>query len=177
VLESSGISVKPTANQLNEFAKKIKSLNHQLILRNLFERMNKSILETDNKMLAKLLYVIQAIIQDSSNTNYINFLKQQAKLFENIFNKNINKIVNTISAEIYKTLTNTNLMKEEEFLGDNNNINNNLDNINNNEKKELIVYDYGIIESKTRNRFNKLEGNIDNKKEKDNSIKCGCMIV
>ena len=112
MLESSGISVKPTANQLNEFAKKIKSLNHQLILRNLFERMNKSILETDNKMLAKLLYVIQAIIQDSSNTNYINFLKQQAKLFENIFNKNINKIINSISAEIYKSLTNTNLMKE-----------------------------------------------------------------
>ena len=58
----------------------------------------------------------------------------------------------------------------------NNNINNNLDNCNNNEKKDLIVYDYGIIESKTRNRYKKLEGNIDNKNVKDN-IKCGCMIV
>ena len=34
--------------------------------------MNKSVIENDNKMLAKLLYVIQSIIQDSSNTNYIN---------------------------------------------------------------------------------------------------------
>ena len=72
--------------------------------------MNKSIIENDNKILAKLLYVIQTIIQDSSNTNYINFLKQQARLFENIFNKNINKIINVISAEIYKSLTNTNLI-------------------------------------------------------------------
>ena len=124
VLESSGISVKPTAKQLNEFAKKIKSLNHQLILKNLFERMNKSVIENDFKMLAKLLYVIQSIIQDSSNTNYINFLKQQSRLFENIFNKNINKIINTISSEIYKCLTNTNLMKEEDFLNENNMRNN-----------------------------------------------------
>ena len=135
MLESSGISIKPTAKQLNEFSKKIKSLNHQLILRNLFERMNKTIIENDNKMLAKLLYVIQAIIQDSSNKNYINFLKQQAKLFENIFNKNINKIINTISSEIYKSLTNTNLMKEEDFLNENNNMNNNMDNNNNSNSK------------------------------------------
>jgi hypothetical protein len=108
-------------------------LNHQLILKNLFERMNKSIIENDNKTLAKLLYVIQSIIQDNSNTNYINFLKQQSKLFENIFNKNISKIVNTISAEIYKSLTNTNLLKEEDFLNDNNNnTNNNIDNNYNN---------------------------------------------
>ena len=60
--------------------------------------MNKSVIENDNKMLAKLLYVMQSIIQDSSNTNYIKFLTQQAKLFENIFNKNINKIINIISA-------------------------------------------------------------------------------
>ena len=85
VLESSGISLKPTAKQLNDFSKRIKSLNHQLILKNLFERMNKSIIENDNKILAKLLYVIQSIIQDDSNVNYINFLKQQPKLFENIF--------------------------------------------------------------------------------------------
>ena len=76
--------------------------------------MNKSIVENDSKILAKLLYVIQSIIQDNSNTNYITFLKQQYKLFENIFNKNISKIINTISADIYKTLTNTNLMKEDE---------------------------------------------------------------
>ena len=87
--------------------------------------MNKSIIENDNKTLAKLLYVIQSIIQDNTNTNYINFLKQQSRLFENIFNKNISKVVNTISAEIYKTLTNTNLMKEEDFLNDNNNTDNN----------------------------------------------------
>ena len=60
--------------------------------------MNKSVIENDNKMLAKLLYVMQSIIQDSSNTNYIKFLTQQAKLFENIFNKNINKKINTISS-------------------------------------------------------------------------------
>jgi Ca2+-binding EF-hand superfamily protein len=109
VLESSGISLKPTSKQLNEFSKKIKSLNHQFILRNLFERMNKSIIENDNKTLAKLLYVIQTIIQDNSNVNYINFLKQQSKLFENLFNKNINKVINVVSAEIYKALTNTNV--------------------------------------------------------------------
>jgi hypothetical protein len=130
VLESSGISLKPTSKQLNEFSKKIKSLNHQFILRNLFERMNKSIIENDNKTLAKLLYVIQTIIQDSSNVNYINFLKQQSKLFENLFNKNINKVINVVSAEIYKALTNTNLMKEEDFLNENN-FNNNYNNNNN----------------------------------------------
>ena len=105
-------------------------MNHQLILKFLFERMNKSVIENDNKTLGKLLYVIQAIIQDSSNTKYIDFLKQQAKLFENIFNKNINKMINVTSAEIYKSLTNTNLMKAEEFLNENNNTNNN--NVENN---------------------------------------------
>ncbi len=91
--------------------------------------MNKSVIENDNKMLAKLLYVIQSIIQDSSNTNYINFLKQQSKLFENIFNKNINKLINNISSEIYKSLTNTNLMNEKDFFNENNNnMRNNMDN-------------------------------------------------
>ena len=51
-------------------------MNHQLILKYLFERMNKSVVENDNKTLGKLLYVIQAIIQDSSNTKYISFLKK-----------------------------------------------------------------------------------------------------
>ena len=92
--------------------------------------MNQSILENDNKILGKLLCVIQAIIQDSTNTKYIDFLKQQAKLFENIFNKNINKMINMTSAEIYKSLTNTNLIKAEEFLKETNNINNNLENNN-----------------------------------------------
>ena len=128
VLESSGISLKPTAKQLNEFTKKIKNLNHQLILKFLFERMNKSVIEKDNKILGKLLCAIQTIIQDSSNTKYIEFLKQQAKLFENIFNKNINKIINTTSAEIYKSLTNTNLIKADDFLSENNNSNNNMEN-------------------------------------------------
>ncbi len=132
VLESSGISLKPTKKQLSEFSKKIKSLNHELILRNIFERMNKSVIENDFKTLGKLLYVIQEIIQDSNNVKYINFLKQQAKLFENIFNRNINKMINITSAEIYKSLTNTNLMKADEFLNENNNnlnmnMNNNVD--------------------------------------------------
>ena len=112
-------------------------MNHQLILKYLFERMNKSGVENDNKTLGKLLYVIQAIIQDSSNTKYISFLKQQAKLFENIFNKNINKMINTTSAEIYKSLTNTNLIKAAEFLNENNNSNsmgNNMENSNQNSK-------------------------------------------
>ena len=104
-------------------------MNHQLILKFLFERMNQSVLENDNKTLGKLLYVIQAIIQDNTNTKYIDFLKQQARLFENIFNKNINKMVNNTSAEIYKSLTNTNLIKAEEFLRENNN------NVNNNSEK------------------------------------------
>ena len=86
--------------------------------------------------------------------------------------KDNNNIINNININI--NINNEDTSKKYNM---NNNINNNLDNINNNEKKDLIVYDYGIIESKTRNRFNKLEGNIDNKKEKDNSIKCGCMIV
>lgn len=130
-MESSGISLKPTTKQINDFTKKIKNLNHQLILKYLFERMNKSVIENDNKTLGKLLYVIQAIIQDSSNTKYIDFLKQQAKLFENIFNKNINKMINVTSAEIYKSLTNTNLIKAEEFLNENNNSNNNVENNSN----------------------------------------------
>ena len=132
-MESSGISLKPTTKQLNEFTKKIKNLNHQLILKYLFERMNKSVLENDNKILGKLLCAIQAIIQDSSNTKYIDFLKQQAKLFENIFNKNINKLINLTSAEIYKSLTNTNLIKADDFLNENNKSNNNMEsNYNNN---------------------------------------------
>ena len=99
--------------------------------------MNQSVLENDNKTLGKLLYVIQAIIQDNTNTKYIDFLKQQARLFENIFNKNINKMVNNTSAEIYKSLTNTNLIKAEEFLRENdNNVNNNSEkNSNLNENK------------------------------------------
>ena len=133
-MESSSISLKPTTKQLNDFTKKIKNLNHQLSLKYLFERMNRSVIENDNKILGKLLYVIQAIIQDSSNTKYISFLKQQAKLFENIFNKNINKMINVTSAEIYKSLTNTNLIKADEFLNENNNNinNNNAENSNNN---------------------------------------------
>ena len=138
-MESSGISLRPTAKQLNEFTKKIKNLNHQLILKNLFERMNKSVIENDNKILGKLLYVIQAIIQDNSNTKYIEFFKQQAKLFENIFNKNLNKMINVTSAEIYKSLTNTNLIKADEFLNENNNSqNNNSININNNKKPSAL---------------------------------------
>ena len=101
--------------------------------------MNQSILENDNKILGKLLCVIQAIIQDSTNTKYIDFLKQQAKLFENIFNKNINKMINVTSAEIYKSLTNTNLIKADEFLNeDNNSQNNNSININNNKKPSAL---------------------------------------
>ena len=86
--------------------------------------------------------------------------------------KDNNNIINNININININNEDTN----KKYNMNNNNINNNLDNCNNNEKKDLIVYDYGIIESKTRNRYNKLEGNIDNKNVKDN-IKCGCMIV
>ena len=71
-------------------------------------------------MLAKLLYVIQAIVQDSTNFTYLSVLKQQSKIFENIFNRNINKMVNTVSGEIYKSLTGTNLFKEDDYWGNNN---------------------------------------------------------
>ena len=87
----------------------------------------------------------------------------------NIEKNKENNIINNI---------NINININNEDKNKKHNVNNNLVNINNNEKKELIVYDYGIIESKTRNRFKKLEGNIDNKKDdKDNNIKCGCIIV
>jgi len=96
--------------------------------------MNKSVIENDNKTLGKLLCVIQAIIQDSTNTKYIDFLKQQSKLFENIFKKNINKMINVTSAEIYKSLTNTNLIKADEFLNENTNSTNNMNRNNENNK-------------------------------------------
>ena len=56
-MESSGISLKPTTKQINDFTKKIKNLNHQLILKFLFERMNQSVLENDNKTLGKLYWI------------------------------------------------------------------------------------------------------------------------
>ncbi len=117
--------------------------------------MNKSVIENDNKILGKLLCAIQAIIQDSSNTKYIEFLKQQAKLFENIFNKNISKVVNTVSAEIYKSLTNTNLMKEEDFLNDNNNTdnNNNFNNYNKNYYREGPLSQSFNVEAERQNRL------------------------
>ena len=180
-MESSGISLKPTTKQLNEFTKKIKNLNHQLILKYLFERMNKSVIENDNKILGKLLCAIQAIIQDSSNTKYIDFLKQQAKLFENIFNKNINKMINITSAEIYKSLTNTNLIKADDFLNDKNKSNNNIENNNTSNrtnapnpldafinKANQKIAKYNTPSQNNENPNEEKDYNFIKKKEKDN---------
>ena len=149
-------------------------MNHQLILKYLFERMNKSVVENDNKTLGKLLYVIQAIIQDSSNTKYISFLKQQAKLFENIFNKNINKMINTTSAEIYKSLTNTNLIKAAEFLNENNNSNsmgNNMENNNQNSKNGPNPLDAFVNKANQKiAKYNNVNENT-NEEKKFNFIK------
>ena len=109
-----------------------------------------------------------------NNINIINETKIEAESVEenkelNIEKNKENNIINNI---------NINININNEDKNKIHNMNNNLVNINSNEKKELIVYDYGIIESKTRNRFKKLEGNIENNKDvRDNNIKCGCIIV
>ena len=91
-----------------------------------------------------------------------------------------NKIINNFNINI--NINKEDKKSESNIKENKENINKNIvnKNINNVTKKEDVVYEYeyGIIESNKRNRFKKLEGNIDDKKtEKEKSIKCDCIIV
>ena len=58
MLVASGISIKPTEGQLNEFIKRIKTLSNDVILKLLKERFDKSLEENDTKTLTVyLLYI------------------------------------------------------------------------------------------------------------------------
>ena len=91
-----------------------------------------------------------------------------------------NKIINNFNINI--NINKEDKKSEVNIKENKENINKNIvnKNINNVTKKEDVVYEYeyGIIESNKRNRYKKLEGNIDDKKmEKEKSIKCDCIIV
>ena len=51
MLVASGISIRPTEGQLNEFIKRIKTLSNDVILKLLKERFDKSLEENDTKTL------------------------------------------------------------------------------------------------------------------------------
>ena len=51
MLVASGISIKPTEGQLNEFIKRIKTLSNDVILKLLKERFDKPLEENDTKTL------------------------------------------------------------------------------------------------------------------------------
>ena len=55
MLVASGISIKPTEGQLNEFIKRIKTLSNDVILKLLKERFDKSLEGNDTKKLTVFL--------------------------------------------------------------------------------------------------------------------------
>ena len=153
VLETSGISLKPSDGQLKEFNKKIKNLNKDVIVGILKDKINNS--NNDVKIITKVLWVIDSVVKDKNNLEgYWNYYKQNEKVFEDMFYLNLGKKVNELSAGIYFNLSgiklnssnnnnnSNNVVKNVDLLNtdddnnnnnnnDNNNVNNNNDNNNN----------------------------------------------
>jgi len=84
VLETSGISLKPSDGQLKEFNKKIKNLNKDVIIEFLNEKINNNI--NDVKIITKILWVIDSILKEKNNLeNYWEYYKQNEKNFEELY--------------------------------------------------------------------------------------------
>ena len=114
-------------------------------------------------------------IEREEEKNELNRKTEEKKSIKE--NNKENKIINNFNININ---INKEDKKSETNVKENINKNSVNKNINNVNKKEDIVYEYeyGIIESNKRNRYKKLEGNIDNQKiDKEKDIKCDCIIV
>ena len=114
-------------------------------------------------------------IEREEEKNEINRKTEEKKSIKE--NNKENKIINNFNININ---INKEDKKSETNVKENINKNSVNKNINNVNKKGDIVYEYeyGIIESNKRNRYKKLEGNIDNQKiDKEKDIKCDCVIV
>ena len=106
------------------------------------------------------------------SNNIINNIKKEDNEFIKEKGKNNKRIINNFKINI-------NINKDDIK---NNTIN---DNININKKGDVVYeYEFGLIDSKNRNRIKKIEGNIINKetiekekKDKENNIMCGCNIL
>ena len=126
------------------------------------------------------------INKDNNINNNINNNEAKIETNQEIENEEINQEKeknNNIINNFNNFNININVNSEENKENkENKNINSNNNNNNNNNKKKeekeenVIEYEYGIIDNKSRNRIKKIEGNITPQKDKENGVKCQCQI-
>jgi hypothetical protein len=104
ILKPAGVTIKPSDSQLNDFIRRIKTLNKDVIGKILIERINNLATPTEDqnqvKQLMKALYVVECILQKKIE-GYQSLLSDQSILLiliENSFsnNKKVCEIVNSI---------------------------------------------------------------------------------